>query len=165
VSEPHHQPVELSFVIPVYNGSASIGDVVRRIHELYADLAIEVILVNDGSADDSERVCRDLADNHPATVTFLHLARNFGEHSAVLAGLNHARASYAAILDDDGQNPPEEVRRLYEAIREQKQDVVYGRYRVKRHGPLRNLGSRFNDRVANVMLGKPKDLYLSSDYF
>ena len=162
MSDPHEQPIELSFVIPVYNGAATIGPVVQRIHELYADLRFELVLVNDGSDDDSERVCAELVRRFPRTVTFLHLARNFGEHGAVLAGLNQARGRFVATLDDDGQNPPEEVRRLYDEIRRSDRDVVYGRYRTKQHGMLRNLGSRFNDRVANVMLHKPPELYLSS---
>jgi undecaprenyl-phosphate 4-deoxy-4-formamido-L-arabinose transferase len=162
VSEPHRDDIELSFVIPVYNGSRTIGRVVDRIHDLYGDLRYEIVLVNDGSQDDSETVCDDLVRGHPDKVVLLQLARNFGEHGAVLAGLNHVRGRFAAILDDDGQNPPEEVRRLYEEICSSGQDVVYGRYRVKHHGLLRNLGSRFNDRVANVMLNKPRELYLSS---
>lgn len=162
MSELHHHPVDLSLVIPVYNGSSTIGPVVESIHQLYGDLRIEVVLVNDGSTDGSERTCLGLVESHPETVVFLHLARNFGEHSAVLAGLNQARGLHVAILDDDGQNPPGEVRKLYDEIRHNEQDVVYGRYREKRHGLLRNLGSRFNDRVANWMLGKPRDLYLSS---
>ena len=100
----------LSFVIPVYNGARTVARIVRRIHELYADLDIEVVLVNDGSEDDTERVCAELQAEFPKSLTFLHLARNFGEHAAVLAGLNHARGDWVAILDDDGQNPPEEVR-------------------------------------------------------
>ena len=156
------QPRELSFVIPVFNAERTIGPVVERIHELYRDLAIEIVLVDDGSTDGSERTCLALVERFPGTVVFLRLARNFGEHGAVLAGLNHARGRYAAILDDDGQNPPEEVRTLYRAIVAGGQDVVYGRYRVKRHDRWRNLGSRFHDRVANVMLRKPADLYLSS---
>jgi undecaprenyl-phosphate 4-deoxy-4-formamido-L-arabinose transferase len=152
----------LSFVIPVYNGASSVGRVVRSIHELHADLDIEVVLVNDGSEDGTEQLCGELQAEFPETLTFLHLARNFGEHAAVLAGLNHARGDWVVILDDDGQNPPEEVRKMYEAIRERNWDVVYGRYREKRHGWLRNLGSRFNDRVANIMLRKPARLYLSS---
>jgi undecaprenyl-phosphate 4-deoxy-4-formamido-L-arabinose transferase len=154
--------VELSFVIPVFNGAGSIGGVVERIHDLYGDLAFEVVLVNDGSIDESERACADLWRRHPGTVVYVHLARNFGEHGAVLAGLNHACGRYAAILDDDGQNPPEEVRRLYDEIRRTGRDVVYGRYRVKHHRTWRNWGSRFHNRVANVMLGKPPELYLSS---
>jgi len=162
VNDPNQQPVALSFVIPVFNGGASIGGIVERIHRAYADLDFEVVLVNDGSRDDSEAVCAELQQRHPGSVVFVHLARNFGEHAAVLAGLNQARGAYTALLDDDGQNPPEEVRRLYEAIRAGGHDVVYGRYRIKHHSLWRNLGSRFNDRVANVMLRKPRELYLSS---
>jgi undecaprenyl-phosphate 4-deoxy-4-formamido-L-arabinose transferase len=154
--------VELSFVIPVYNGSATIGRVVEQIHGLYGDMAFEIVLVNDGSSDESERTCRELQARHPGIVTFVHLARNFGEHNAVLAGLHHATGAYVATLDDDGQNPPEEVRRLYEAIRHGGPDVVYGRYTVKHHSWFRNLGSRFNDRMAVMMLHKPPELYLSS---
>lgn len=154
--------IDLSFVIPVFNGSRSVAGVVERIYELYADLEIEIVLVNDGSDDESEKVCRQLHEKHPASLTFVHLSRNFGEHNAVLAGLHHVSGHYVALLDDDGQNPPEEVRRLFDTAREEGFDVVYGHYRVKQHGFLRNLGSRFNDRVANWMLKKPADLYLSS---
>jgi undecaprenyl-phosphate 4-deoxy-4-formamido-L-arabinose transferase len=154
--------VELSFVIPVFNGSATVGNVVRTIHELFIDLEIEIVLVNDGSSDDSESVCSELVERHPHTVRFVHLARNFGEHSAVLAGLNHASGNYVAVLDDDGQNPPEEVRRLYDAAREGGYDVVFGHYRVKHHSAWRNVGSWFNGKMANIMLKKPPELYLSS---
>ena len=154
--------VELSFVIPVFNGSRTISGVVEQIHQLYADLAIEVVLVNDGSADGSEATCRALHEKYPESVVFVHLARNFGEHNAVLAGLHHTSGAFVAVLDDDGQNPPGEVRTMYDAAREQNADVVYGRYRVKQHSAFRNLGSRFNDKMANLMLNKPPDLYLSS---
>ena len=66
--------VDLSFVIPVYNGSATVGDVVERIHALYGDLRFEVILVNDGSRDASEEICGSLVDKYPETVVFVHLA-------------------------------------------------------------------------------------------
>jgi len=154
--------LELSFVIPVYNGSATIGGVVRSIHEHFHDLPFEIVLVNDGSQDDSEAVCAALVDEFPETTTLVHLARNFGEHSAVLAGLNNTHGAYVAVLDDDGQNPPSEARRLYEEIKARGHDVVYGHYRVKHHSWFRNLGSWFNGRVANIMLKKPSDLYLSS---
>jgi glycosyltransferase involved in cell wall biosynthesis len=155
-------PVELSFVIPVYNGAATVGAVVDRILRGFADLAVEVVLVNDGSQDDSEKTCLALAERHPGSVRFVHLARNFGEHNAVLAGLHHTRGRYVAVLDDDGQNPPEEVRGMYDEARRGGYDVVYGRYRVKHHSRFRNLGSTFNDRVANLLLRKPRELYLSS---
>jgi undecaprenyl-phosphate 4-deoxy-4-formamido-L-arabinose transferase len=152
----------LSFVIPIYNGAATITEVVDEIHRVFAGRPIEIVLVNDGSSDNSETVCRELQAAHPGTVTFVHLARNFGEHGATLAGLRHATGAAVAILDDDGQNPPAEVERLVTTLVDERYDVVYGRYRVKQHSFLRNLGSRFNDRMANWMLKKPRDLYLSS---
>jgi undecaprenyl-phosphate 4-deoxy-4-formamido-L-arabinose transferase len=155
-------PVELSFVIPVYNGSATVHTVVDRIRRAFAGRTIEIILVNDGSPDDSERVCAALVERYPGLVTFLHLARNFGEHSAVLAGLSHSHGRAVAVLDDDGQNPPEEVVRMHQALLDGNFDVVYGRYAEKKHHWFRNLGSRFNDRLATMMLKKPRDIYLSS---
>jgi len=154
--------VELSFVIPVYNGAVRIGRLVEHIHKVAADLSFEVVLVNDGSADNSESVCAELAQRHPHTVTFVHLSRNFGEHNAVLAGLNHVRGRYIGVLDDDGQNPPEEILRMLQELKQRNFDVVYGHYIEKKHSWFRNLGSRFNDRVATWMLHKPADLYLSS---
>ena len=155
-------PAELSFVIPVYNGANTVSGVVEQIFDLYSDLSLEVVLVNDGSVDESEKICRALQEKYPDTLTFVHLARNFGEHNAVLAGLNHATGEYIAVLDDDGQNPPEEVRPMFNEIRAKNYDVIFGRYRIKHHGFLRNVGSWFNDKVANVLLKKPPDLYLSS---
>ena len=155
--------VELSFVIPVFNGSRTIEGIVRRIHEVYCDLAIEVVLVNDGSQDDTEQTCaalaRDLPDDRDVRAPRAQLRR------ALLPCWRDSTrrvARYVAVLDDDGQNPPEEVRRLFDAIRARGDDVVYGRYRVKQHSWFRNLGSWINDRAADVMLKKPRDLYLSS---
>ena len=153
---------ELSVVIPVYNGSRTIGPLVERITTVFASTQFEVILVNDGSEDESESVCAQLAEKFPATVTFVNLSRNFGEHSAVLAGCNYARGQYVAVLDDDGQNPPEEVGAMLKELKRGNYDVIYGYYIDKQHSWFRNAGSRFNDRMATLMLHKPKELYLSS---
>src|SRR5437763_4102262 len=153
---------ELSLVIPVYNGSRTIGPLVEQSIKIFGSTAFEIVLVNDGSEDDSEMVCAELAKKFPQSVTFIHLSRNFGEHSAVLAGFTQARGRYVAVLDDDGQNPPEEVVRMLDELKRKNYDVVYGHYIEKKHSRFRNLGSRFNDRIATLMLLKPKDLYLSS---
>lgn len=153
---------ELSFVVPVFNGAASIGSVVARILHEFADTQIEIILVNDGSRDHSEAACRFLVGEHPEQLTFIQLARNFGEHNAVLAGLAQARGHAVAVLDDDGQNPPEEVRPMWRALRERKLDVVYGRYQEKQHSLFRNFGSWLNGRLATWLLRKPSEIYLSS---
>jgi undecaprenyl-phosphate 4-deoxy-4-formamido-L-arabinose transferase len=153
---------ELSLVIPVYNGSQTIGLVVDRIQTVFASMQFDVVLVNDGSEDDSEVVCAKLVKKLPHIVTFVQLSRNFGEHNAVLAGLSHARGRYIAVLDDDGQNPPEEVVPMLEELKSRDYDVIYGHYVKKRHSWFRNAGSWFNDRIATFILDKPKDLYLSS---
>ncbi|HLW34535.1 MAG TPA: glycosyltransferase family 2 protein [Chthoniobacterales bacterium] len=153
---------DLSLVIPVYNGSQTIGPLVEQIINVFASTSLEVVLVNDGSEDDSEAVCAKLTETFPDTVVFVHLSRNFGEHNAVLAGFKQARGRYIAVLDDDGQNPPEEVIRMLEELKRKNYDVVYGHYIEKKHSAFRNFGSWFNDRIATIMLHKPKDLYLSS---
>lgn len=155
-------PPELSFVIPVYNGAQTISGVVDRILHAFTDASIEIVLVNDGSADNSALVCRHLVNQFPRQILFLDLARNFGEHNAVLAGLAHTTGKAVAVLDDDGQNPPEEVAAMWRTLQEEQLDVVYGRYRVKHHHWFRNLGSRLNDLLATRMLKKPAHIYLSS---
>jgi undecaprenyl-phosphate 4-deoxy-4-formamido-L-arabinose transferase len=154
--------VELSWVIPVYQGSRTIGQVVDQIHACSPRMRFEVFLVNDGSSDDSEEVCSRLVERYPETVNLLQLSRNFGEHHAVLAALNYVRGRYVAVLDDDGQNRPQDVLRMLAHAQEHNLDVVYGRYRERKHPWHRILGSWFNDKVANLVLGKPPRLYLSS---
>lgn len=163
---PHikNRAMLISIVIPSYNGSQTVGGVVAQLIEHVVPLfSIEIILINDGSRDITEAICTVLAETHPGTVRFFSLARNFGEHNAVMAGLNQVHGDYVLIMDDDFQNPVTEVIKLIRYTLEHlEHDVVYTYYAEKKHSYLRNLGSRFNDTVANVMLQKPKDLYLSS---
>ncbi len=151
----------LSIVIPVYRGEQTIGPLVRELHATLAGrYQLEIVLVNDGSPDRSADVCRDLAARNSG-VLFLSLSRNFGEHNAVMAGLNHATGQYVVIMDDDFQNPPSEVSKLVDEVRK-GYDVVYSRYARKQHSTWRNVGSWVNDRFAAVLLDKPGGLYLSS---
>ncbi len=152
---------KLSVVVPVYRGAETVTELVERLgEELRPAYDFEIVLVEDCSPDNSGEVMRSLAARHPWVVC-LHLSRNFGEHNAVLAGLNYATGDFVVIMDDDLQNPPSEVKRLVDQL-EAGFDVVYSRYERKQHHWFRNFGSWLNDRVANVMLGKPPNLYLSS---
>ena len=152
----------ISVVIPVYNGARTIGPLVERLLAALSGSPLQIVLVDDGSVDASDEVCRALSGRHAGMVTYVKLGRNFGEHNAVMAGLWHARGDYAVIMDDDFQNPPEEVGRLIDHARRHGYDIVYTHSPVKHHHWLRNLSSRLNDRVANFMLNKPRHLYLSS---
>ncbi|HVY13912.1 MAG TPA: glycosyltransferase family 2 protein [Rhodopila sp.] len=154
--------VGLSIVIPVYRGAATIGRLVDALSDLAPEGGLEVVLVNDGSPDNSGEVCRDLLTSARVPLIYIEHARNYGEHNAVMTGLRHARGAYVITMDDDLQNPPEEVTRLYDHARLGGWDVVYTRYAVKQHEGWRNLGSRFANRVADRLLDKPKGLYLSS---
>jgi undecaprenyl-phosphate 4-deoxy-4-formamido-L-arabinose transferase len=153
----------ISIVIPVYNGALSIGRLADElVDRLSAQFNIEIVLVNDCSPDNSEEACIAIANKYPGYVSFYSLAKNVGEHNAVMAGLNQATGDYSVIMDDDFQNPVSEVIKLVDFMATNDYDVVYTFYDEKKHSLLRNLGSRFNDKVANLMLKKPKDLYLSS---
>ena len=157
------EPVRLSIVIPVYRGESSIGPLVDLlVKELGNEYRLEIVLVNDCSPDRSEEVCVGLFRTYPETVRFYSLAKNVGEHNAVMAGLNKCAGDWVVIMDDDFQNPVSEVKKLVTYATTSPYDVVYTRYARKKHSFFRNLGSRFNDMVATVMLQKPRDLYLSS---
>ena len=154
--------MSLSIVIPVYRGAGTIGQVVAELSALNPEGGLEIVLVNDGSPDNSGDVCRALLATATVPITYIEHARNYGEHNAVMTGLRQARGNYVITMDDDLQNPPEEVVRLYDHARHGGWDVVYTRYAVKQHALWRNIGSRFANAVADRLLDKPKGLYLSS---
>jgi polyisoprenyl-phosphate glycosyltransferase len=154
--------MKLSIVIPVYNGAATVPRLMSRLETELGELYdLEVVLVNDDSPrDNSAEVCRDLARTH-SWVRFVNLARNVGEHNAVMAGLNYCTGDAAVIMDDDFQNPPTEVVALVRKL-EDGYDVVFASYERKKHNVFRNLGSWFNNLTASILIRKPLNLYLSS---
>ncbi len=152
--------MKLSVIIPVYNGSLTIRNLVGEVRKELSQYLVEIILVNDGSKDNSESVCEQISNDTPS-VKFISLRKNFGEHNAVMCGLNYSEGDFAVIIDDDFQNPPSEIIKLVNKANE-GYDVVYSRYEKKKHNLFRNIGSNINNLVANYLLNKPKDLYLSS---
>jgi undecaprenyl-phosphate 4-deoxy-4-formamido-L-arabinose transferase len=162
VATPFEPGIGLSIVVPVYRGATTIGKLVAELSRLDPAGGLEIILVNDGSPDNSDEICRSLLTDATVPLTYIEHARNFGEHNAVMTGLRHTRGAYVISMDDDLQNPPEEVVRLFDHARSGNWDVVYTRYAVKQHAGWRNLGSRFANKVADILLDKPKGLYLSS---
>jgi undecaprenyl-phosphate 4-deoxy-4-formamido-L-arabinose transferase len=152
----------ISVVIPVYNSAATIGLLADALIAANPGYDLQVVLVNDGSVDASGGVCREAARRHPGVVTFVDLARNSGEHNAVMAGLAHARGDWCVIMDDDFQNPPEEAYRLAAAAARERRDVVFGAYAERRHSWWRVLGSRLVNALARRLMGLPSGLYLSS---
>jgi glycosyltransferase involved in cell wall biosynthesis len=155
--------VDLSVVVPVYNAEKTIAALVQQLLDVYRPRGMmQVVLVNDGSRDRSHDLCLGMAEKFPGAITYLRLAKNFGEHNAVMAGLRHALGAYVVVMDDDFQHRPEDAVRLCDEARSNDLDLVYAYFPRREHGLGRRLGSRFNGWVANIMLDKPRDLYLSS---
>lgn len=152
---------DFSIVIPVYNGSQTIERLVETIHRDLDSYDFEIILVNDGSRDRSAQVCRKLSESY-AALTFVNLRKNFGEFNAVMCGLHFVKGKYAVIIDDDFQNPPSEILKLYHKAKNEDYDVVYSYYEEKKHHWFRNLGSKTINLLTTWLLKKPSDLYLSS---
>lgn len=157
--------MKVSFVIPCYRSENTLAAVVNEIKEKMVSLQkyeYEIILVNDCSPDRTFAVIQKLcAENH--NIIGLDHTRNFGQHAALMAGFHFATGDIIVCLDDDGQTPANEVDKLLDKI-EEGYDVVYAAYENKKHSFSRNIGSNINRKMTEVMLGKPKELYISS-YF
>lgn len=156
--------MKLSYVIPCYHSEKTIEKVVDEIHQSVKAIDqvtdYEIILVNDASPDGTEKVIMDLAAKCPK-VKALSLSKNFGQHAALLAGYHVVTGDVVVSMDDDGQTPADEVYKLLNKM-DEGYDVVYARYPQKKHKWWRNIGSKINDKMANVLLGKPKGLVVSS---
>ncbi|WP_031528271.1 glycosyltransferase family 2 protein [Dyadobacter crusticola] len=153
--------MKLSVIIPVYNSEKTLRPLVDKLQQALSEVTFEIVLVNDCSRDKSEAVCLQLADAF-TNVRFISLRRNYGEFNAVMCGLNWAYGEYCVMIDDDFQNPPEEILKLIEVAENGNHDVVYTYYSKKQHSMSRNLGSRLVNWLTSYLLNKPKDLYLSS---
>ena len=156
---------KVSFVIPCYRSALTIGNVVKEIQDTMKTLeaySYEIILVNDCSPDDTFDVITEICSKN-RNICGVNLAKNFGQHGALMAGFHQVTGDILVCLDDDGQTPANEVGKLLEEI-ERGQDVVYASYEHKKHSLFRNFGSWVNEKMAQFLLGKPKELYVSS-YF
>jgi len=152
----------ISFVIPCYNSEKTIRSVVEEIENTIKTLDVddyEIILVNDSSPDNVFSVICSICEAN-SKIRGIDLAKNFGQHAAILAGVKNARNDILVFIDDDGQIPVEEVGKLLDALEDC--DIVFAKYENKRHKVWRNIGSRINDRMVESLLGKPKSLSITS---
>lgn len=155
----------LSFVIPCYRSEKTITSVVDKIIQtVTADgrYDYEIICVNDSSPDGTLNVLLDIADKNEKVIV-IDLARNFGQHSAIMAGFNYVSGDIIVCLDDDGQTPPEEMFKLIDKL-DEGYDLVSAKYPKKKESPFRLFGSWTAARVSEIMIGKPKNIDLNSYY-
>lgn len=151
-----------SVVIPVYNSQEIVGETLRRTAAFFESrgLSYEIVAVNDGSRDGSWGVLEAAARDNPAIVA-IDLLRNSGQHNANLCGFRAARGEWIVTMDDDLQNPPEEIAHLMEKARE-GHDLVIGRFHAKQHASYRRLGSRLVRWINQRVFGQERDLVLSN---
>lgn len=159
-SETQEGSLELSIVIPVFNSEGNLEELTKRLHQaLDGRASFEVILVNDCSTDNSWKVVRGLCRKDPMIVG-LSLMKNSGQDSALMAGLNASKGAYVVIMDDDLQHDPQDIPKLYEVCR-QGYHVCYANFRSKKQAFWKNLGSWINGKTAEILINKPKNIYLS----
>jgi len=155
---------KISFVIPCYRSEHTVGAVVDEIVETvtsHGGYDYEIILVNDNSPDNVMHTIKELSAKD-SRVKGLDLSRNFGQHSAIMAGFTYLTGDIVVCLDDDGQTPANEMFRLIDKLDDF--DLVFAEYKNKQHSGFRNFGSKVNDKMACWLLSKPKDLKIMS-YF
>src|ERR1700682_1510213 len=143
----------VSVVVPVYNSEDSLQELVERVAKVLdsREREYELILVNERTRDRSwEQIC-DLA-HRPRWVSGINLMRNFGQHNALLCGIRVARFEVIVTIDDDLQNPPEEIPHLLEKLNEGF-DVVYGTPDREEHGVWRNVASRVTKLALESTMG------------
>ncbi len=143
----------LSVIVPVYNSQATLHELVARLSEILPNISqkFEILLVNDGSRDDSWQVVKSLSTQY-AYVQGINLMRNYGQHNALLCGVRLAAGEICVTMDDDLQHPPEEIPLLLAPL-ENGYDVVYGFPRKLPHSPIRNFFSRLTKKTLATVMG------------
>jgi len=152
-----------SVVIPVYNSEKTLEELVSRIHLVFKKITpyYEVILVDDGSQDHSWNLLEKF-HREDKRVKIIQLMRNYGQHAAIICGFNYCSGMFVITMDDDLQNPPEEIPKLIKAISNSDYDGILAIPIESKHSLSRRLGSYETDKFYNIIFNKPQNLKSSS---
>lgn len=155
-------PIKYSVVIPVYNSGGIVAETIDRTVDFFKGhrWPYELILVNDGSKDNSWDVLAGKA-HHNANIIAVDLNRNYGQHTAIFCGIQLASGDYIINMDDDLQNPPEELESLI-AKAKSGHDLVFAKFIVKKHGFIRRVGSHGIAVIDRVLFKKPRNLTVTN---
>lgn len=153
--------MDLSIVVPVYNSSNILPEFVDEVKkEIKFVDKFELILVNDNSPDSSWDKIKELQKKYPF-IKGLNLMKNYSQHNAIMAGIGESVGDIVVIMDDDLQHSPSDIVKIFSKIKNDNYDVCYTKFGEKKHTNWKILGSWFNDKIANILINKPKKLYLS----
>jgi undecaprenyl-phosphate 4-deoxy-4-formamido-L-arabinose transferase len=155
--------MNVSIIIPVYNSSLMLVELCERIFKIMKKLNLqnnfELILINDYSFDDSWQKIKHLS-NQNFYIKGINLSENFGQHNAIMAGLNNCSGEFIITIDDDLQHPPEYIPAILKELN--NYDVCYTNYRNRKHVGWKKFVSKLNNIVSSFILDKPLKVYMSS---
>ncbi len=148
---------DYSIVVPVFNSEFTLRKLYDRTVEVFKQLdkTVEFVFVDDSSLDNSWEVLKSVKALNPKNVTIIRFNKNYGQQNATFCGMEHAKGSFIITMDDDLQQPPEEIPRLITKMEEENSDLVYGVYKKKQHSFLRNLGSNVVKKTGGKLLDRP----------
>jgi polyisoprenyl-phosphate glycosyltransferase len=148
----------ISIVVPVYNSSGVLNDLQAEIDKVMTEIAMpyKLILVDDGSADNSWEVIKSIKNKFPEKTTAIRMAKNYGQHNAIFAGFRHAKGDYIITMDDDLQHPPDEIPNFIRCANETGADMIYGLSGTYKRSFLRKF-LRWGYRRLNRMTAKDSD--------
>ena len=154
-----------SIVVPVYYGEHMLDELYTRLAKVFDEEIkepFELLLVDDGSKDRSWEVMKALRAKDDRVKIF-QMARNFGQHPALLCGFHYVKGDFVITMDDDLQHPPEEIPKLIKVMNERDDvDVILARYEGRKHNIIRKIGTRISVSMTSKMLGKDPDLEITS---
>ena len=151
--------INISIVIPVYNSGEILFELNKQMADALKEYNYELILINDCSPDNSWNIIKQLSEKYPNTIG-INLRKNSGQDNAIMAGLNYCSGDYVVIMDDDLQHSPYDIPKLVNQCKNGF-DVCYAKFKHKKQKWWKNLGSWFNGKVAEIIINKPKGIYLS----
>jgi len=151
--------IDISIIVPVYNSEDNLIELNNQIKQNLKDINYELILVNDQSKDNSWQVINKLTNKYK-NIIGINLRKNSGQDNAIFAGIQYAVGEYIVIMDDDLQHSPSDIIKLYEEIRK-GYDVCYANFDKKKQALWKNIGSWLNGKMAEIIIDKPKNIYLS----
>ena len=151
--------MDVSIIIPVYNSEQNLSELNRQLVDALSSFSFEIIMVNDQSRDNSWNVIAKLAEEN-AKIVGVNLRKNSGQDNAIMAGLTVAKGDYMVIMDDDLQHSPYDIPKLIAAC-SKGYDLCFANFPEIKQAFWKNCGSRFNGKVAEVLIEKPANVYLS----
>ncbi len=153
----------ISVAIPCYRSKNTIEKVVDDLINLFNQHndCYQIILVDDGSPDDTYHVLKKLSENNHNIIS-VNLSKNYGQHAARMAAIPFVKGDYVVYMDDDGQHPVEGIYAMLEKLVEGDYDVVYALFKHKKHGFFKRIASYINTATLNLLIGKPKEVKNSS---